>query len=144
MKHLILATIIFFSMLSTAFALPRCEGTPILIDHPAYAKVLKFSGAAYDPDNNLIALSTEYMDQRPPNVRAFVFAHECGHSNLINTASHKLPSGNLQAELDADAYAVSMMKQKQIKLSDDDINVICNDVGPKRCEAIRKAFDEDS
>ena len=143
MKYL-LAILSFFMFVvpAQALPLPKCADVPIIIDHPAYLKILKFVGAAYDPTENMIALSTKYMDTRPPNVRSFIFAHECGHSQLMDSPSHKLPPGNLQAEIDADAYAVKVMKEKNIILSESEIAIICMDVGSTRCEAIRRAIHE--
>lgn len=137
----ILASLVFFILVTPSYAALKCGDAEIVIDHPAYEKFLKGSGAAYDPDNNIIALSTEYMAQKTDNVRRFIFAHECGHYHLKNTPSHA-EMGNPQAEFDADAYAVEVAKRNHAVFSEEDLAMICEDVGPDRCNAILKRFKE--
>lgn len=112
---------------SVAFA-AKCGTARIVVDHPAYEEILREgAGALYDMDNNIIALSTEFMTSRPPNVQRFIFAHECGH--------YKMQGG---AEISADNHAIESLRQQGRKLDEQDLEYICADVGPERCDNIRK------
>jgi len=117
---------LFMMIPSLAFA-ASCGTAKIVVDHPAYEEILQEgAGALYDMDNNVIALSTDFMTRRPPNVQRFIFAHECGH--------YKLQGG---AEISADNHALATAKRQGWKLSEQDLDYICEDVGPERCDNIR-------
>lgn len=139
MKY-ILTFLAYFILVVPAYAI-KCGDATVVVDDPRYAFALQSSGAAYDPDNNIIALSTKYMRTRTENVQRFIFAHECGHYHLKNTASHAV-MGNPQAEYDADAFAVEVAKRNKAVFSDTDLRMICEDVGPNRCQKIIKRFKE--
>jgi hypothetical protein len=129
MRLPILAFLLFCITPTLAFAnAPKCGTARIVVDHPAYEFHLQGgAGALYDMDNNIIALSTEFMTSRPPNVQRFIFAHECGH--------YKLKGGT---EIGADNYALDTAKRQGWTLDERDLNYICYDVGAERCDNIRK------
>jgi hypothetical protein len=118
--------VLCFVMPSSAFAY-SCGNAKVVIDHPKYKYILMETGALYDMDANVIALSTAFMNSYSKNVQRFVFAHECGHYHLGGGT-----------EIGADNYAIAVMKRNGAVLSERDLNNICLDVGPSRCSNIRK------
>ena len=136
MKRII--SVLFFLLAASPVLACGDESTvTVVVDDPNYEKILEKSGAAYDPFNNVIAISTEYMTARPPNVQKFIYAHECGHYYLKNTESHAF-FGNPQAEYDADDFAMKTAKENGVTFTEEELSYICNDVGKKRCERIRE------
>jgi len=115
-------------MPSSAFAY-SCGSAKGVIDHPNYKYALMEAGALYDLKYNVIALSTAFMNSYSRNIQRFVFAHECGHYHLRGGS-----------EIAADNYAVRVFKKNGGRMTENDLNVICRDVGPSRCSNIRKQF----
>ena len=117
----ILLTILFVMISCTSVNAYSCAGARVVVDHPKYKFHMQMSGALYDPDSKIIALSTAFMNSKSHNVRQFIFAHECGHHNVG------------KSEMGSDNYAFNLLKRKGIKLTENDLNSICKDVGSVRC-----------
>jgi hypothetical protein len=70
-------------------------------------------------------LSSSIMAEHSPNVRKFIFAHECGH--------YQMGGGS---EIAADNFAIRSTKGTNFSASE--ISEICADIGPYRCANFRR------
>lgn len=121
--------VILFVMFSASSANAySCGSAKIVIDHPRYNEVLQLARALYDPDYGVIALSSSIMGEHSPNVRKFIFAHECGH--------YKMSEMDGGSEIAADNYAIRATKG--IRFSEAEKQEICRDIGPARCANFRR------